>query len=392
MTILTKKFARRYQSALLEFMDRGDRTKLRSARAIGVKLQASGSNPKDLAIIHQEALMAHAVLDYTVAKRDRFIDLSGRFYAAAIAPMVESANLRLESSISRGRLLKMLGSRTVELAVSNVGRILDSTHRNLVVVALRKNQEHSDRLLIQANQLREHSKRLSQRLVCAQEDERKKISHELHDVIAQTLMGINIHLATLKKEAFNNTQGLGENITRTQQLVIKSVDIVHQFARRLRPTVLDDLGLAPALQAFMKEMARMTGMRMMLRTYTGIDKLDIDRRTTLFRVAQEALTNVARHAHASNVYITITHKQNIIHMTVRDDGRSFQVNRVMERTSHNHLGIIGMKERLEMINGSFNVVSSRGIGTIITADIPHPVSKRIVRKNLKLVTPETDNA
>ena len=100
--------------------------------------------------------------------------------------------------------------------------------------------------------MQEQLRLLSRQLLSAQEEERKKISRELHDVIAQTLAGINVRLAALKKEAALNTKGLEHNITRTQRLVQHSVEIVHRFARELRPTVLDDLGLIPALHTFMK--------------------------------------------------------------------------------------------------------------------------------------------
>ena len=107
--------------------------------------------------------------------------------------------------------------------------------------------------------MQEQLRLLSRQLLSAQEEERKRISRELHDVIAQTLTGINVRLATLKKEATLNTKGLERNIARTQRLVEKSVDIVHRFARELRPTVLDDLGLIPALHSFMKNFTRRDG-------------------------------------------------------------------------------------------------------------------------------------
>ncbi len=116
-------------------------------------------------------------------------------------------------------------------------------------------------MLEQSDHLQEQLRRLSRQILSAQEDERKKISRELHDVIAQTLTGINVRLATLKKEAALNTKGLDRNIARTQRLVEKSVDIVHQFARELRPAVLDDLGLIPALHSFVKIFSKRTGIR-----------------------------------------------------------------------------------------------------------------------------------
>src|ERR1700690_167233 len=107
-------------------------------------------------------------------------------------------------------------------------------------------------MLDQSRHMQEQLRQLSRQILLAQEDERKRISRELHDVIAQTLTGINVRLAALKKEAGLNTQNLDRDIARTQRLVEKSVNIVHDFARELRPAVLDDLGLIPALHLFVK--------------------------------------------------------------------------------------------------------------------------------------------
>ena len=210
---------------------------------------------------------------------------------------------------------------------------------------------------------------MSRQILSAQEDERKRISRELHDVIAQTLTGINIRLAALKKEASTNTKGLDRNIARTQRLVEKSVDIVHQFARELRPAVLDDLGLIPALHSFMKSFTARTGIHAHLTAFAGVEQLDTARRTVLFRVAQEALTNVARHARASRAEVTIEKRPDGICMTIKDNGKSFQVERVLQQRGGKRLGLLGMRERLEMVGGQFDIASAPGQGTTITAQI-----------------------
>jgi signal transduction histidine kinase len=191
----------------------------------------------------------------------------------------------------------------------------------------------------------------------------------LHDVIAQTLTGINIRLANLKKEASVNTKGLDRNIARTQKLVEKSVNIVHQFARELRPAVLDDLGLIPALHSFMKSFATRTGVRTHLTAFAGVEKLDTARRTVLFRIAQEALTNVSRHAQASRVEVNLQKTPDGICMKIQDDGKSFDVERVMHAKGGKRLGLLGMRERMEMIGGQLGIESAPGKGTTITAQI-----------------------
>ena len=211
---------------------------------------------------------------------------------------------------------------------------------------------------------------MSRQILSAQEEERKEISRELHDVIAQTLTGINLRLAALKKEAAVNTSGLDRNIARTQRLVEKSVDIVHQFARELRPAVLDDLGLIPALHSFMKSFTARTGVRTHLTAFAKVEDLDTAHRTVLFRVVQEALTNVARHAQASRVEVSIQQRPDCICMKISDNGQSFEVERVMRARGGKRLGLLGMRERLEMVGGRFQVESVPGRGTTVTAQLP----------------------
>jgi two-component system NarL family sensor kinase len=217
----------------------------------------------------------------------------------------------------------------------------------------------------------ERLRNLSHRLMQAQEEEQKRISRELHDVIAQTLTGINIRLATLNKQAALNTKGLDRNIARTQRLVEKSVDIVQQFARELRPTVLDDLGLIPALHSFAKLFSQRTHIHVHLKIFAGVEQLDIAKRTVLFRVAQEALNNVARHAKAGRVEVGVQKlADGGVGMKIIDDGKSFSVAGVLNARGRKRLGLLGMRERLEMVGGKLGIESAPGQGTTLTAQIP----------------------
>lgn len=218
---------------------------------------------------------------------------------------------------------------------------------------------------------------LSRQLLQAQEEERKQISRELHDEIAQTLAGINVYLATLKTDAAANTKSLGRNIARTQRLVEKSVDIVHRFARALRPTVLDDLGLIPALHSFMKEFTLRTRIPIVFTAFAEIEQLSGDKRTVLYRVAQEALTNIAKHARASRIKVSLEKIADTVCMEVNDNGKSFALNRVLLAKRNKRLGIVGMRERVEMVGGSFSVESAPGTGTTVCAGIPFRSHSRI---------------
>jgi PAS domain S-box-containing protein len=260
--------------------------------------------------------------------------------------------------------------RVKVLADANLELRREIIRRQQVEESLRQSEQDQRRLLAQSRRMQEQLRHLSRQVLHAQEEERKRISRELHDVIAQTLTGINIRLATLKKAAGRNIKGFDRNLARTQQLVEKSVEIVHQFARELRPAVLDDLGLIPALHSFVKLFSKRTRLHVHLKVFAGVEELDGNQRTILYRVAQEALTNVARHAHARRVEVNIQKLPDGIGMKISDDGKSFQVENVLHGKGGKRLGLLGMRERLEMVGGKFSVESAPGQGTTITAQIP----------------------
>ena len=362
--------SRRYQAALRKHLNQGRKASLDSARGLGSQALDAGLQTLDLAKLHEQTLITDLLPGCPVGKRPALIKQAGVFFAVAIIPIDKTNGSAQHATAQLQKFIEALSRRTVELAASNLELNQEISQRKTAEEALKKSEHHYSQLLAQSNHLQEQLRRLSRQILSAQEDERKKISRELHDVIAQTLTGINLSLAALKKEAVTTIKGLDRNIASTQRLVEKSVNIVHRFARELRPAVLDDLGLIPALHTFMKSLAERTGVRAHLTAFEGVEALDASRRTVLFRVAQEALTNVARHARASRVDVNIVKLQDCICMKIIDDGKSFNVQRVLHTNSGKHLGLLGMRERLEMIGGRFSVESVPGKGTTIEAQIP----------------------
>jgi PAS domain S-box-containing protein len=261
-------------------------------------------------------------------------------------------------------------ARMEALAVANRELRREIDRRQAVEQSLRKSEQHYSRLLEQSRLMQEQLRFLSRQVLLTQEEERKKISRELHDVIAQTLTGINVRLAALKKQGSNNNRGLKRSIARTQRLVQQSVDIVHRFARKLRPAVLDDLGLIAALHAFMKHFRAETGLQVSLSAFAAVEQLDGDKRTVLYRVAQEALTNVARHAHARRAEVKLQKLNGAVRLTIKDDGKGFRAERVVHTKKCKRLGLLGMRERLEIVGGNFTVTSAPGQGTTVLAQIP----------------------
>jgi len=362
--------SQRYVAALRKHLKQGPQASLQPAQGLGRRAMALGLETLDLARFHEQALITLVLPGDSPGTRDRIIRRAGTFFAEAITPIEKTHRTAQEANAHLNQMIQSLNQRSVDLTASNRRLQQEIAQRKSVEESLRRSKQHYSQLLEQSRHMQAQLRLLSRQLLLAQEEERKMISRELHDQIAQTLTGINVRLASLKTEALADTKGLQKKITSTQRLVEKSVDIVHRFARELRPTVLDDLGLIPALLAFMKSFTKRTGVRTHLTAFAALEQLNSTRRTVLFRVVQEALTNVARHAQASRVEVSIQKLPGRIRMKIKDDGKSFQVQRVLQAKGNKHLGLLGMRERLEMIGGNFGVESAPGKGTIVQAQIP----------------------
>jgi signal transduction histidine kinase len=359
-----------YQAALRNHLKQGPRASLRPAQALGRQALTLGLETLDLARIHQRAWIELVLPSDSPVTRGAIARRAGTFFAETITPIENTHRIAREANARLSQVNRSLRQRTVELAASNRKLKQEIVQRKSAEEALRTSEQHYSQLLAKSRHMQEQLRLLSRQLITAQEEERRKISRELHDVIAQTLTSINLRLAALKKEAALNTRGLERSIARTQQLVEHSVNIVHRFARELRPTVLDDLGLIPALHTYMKSFTKQTGIRVRLSASAAVSKVNSDKRTVLFRVAQEALTNVARHAQASQAEVRIQKLDSVICMRIKDNGKGFPAERVLRGKRKNRLGLLGMRERLEMVSGKFTIESVPGKGTTILVQIP----------------------
>jgi two-component system, NarL family, sensor histidine kinase DegS len=186
----------------------------------------------------------------------------------------------------------------------------------------------------------------------------------------QTLVGINVELSALGKGNTDGQKHLSVKLANTKRLVENSVHTVHRFARELRPAVLDDLGLIPALHTFCNDVATRGKLKIKLTAFGGVEAMPIDTRTGLYRVAQEALNNIVRHACANHVKLCISKVDGTIRMEIIDDGKSFKVAKVLHSKSNKRLGLVGMQERVEMLGGNLSIESLPGKGTTVCAQIP----------------------
>ncbi len=229
------------------------------------------------------------------------------------------------------------------------------------VAILKQQATHLRQSRKQERRLRE----LSRQILHVQEEERKHISRELHDVIAQSLVGINVELSALAQEMSASTDGIQPKIANTLDIVKEAVETVHRFARELRPVMLDELGLIPTLTSFLKCFIKKTGIRVRFESSKSIENYSGEILTTLFRITQEALTNIVSHAHASEVQIRILARGTGISMEITDNGIGFDVTKYQLTKGRRRLGLLGMQERAEMVGGTFSITSIPEYSTTI---------------------------
>lgn len=362
--------ALRYSNALEAHLKQGRGATYQTAQEIGHEAAAAGLHPLELTRLHERTLVTTILPRCRRGDRARCVKRASTYLTVALlqGPRAKARGGDGERVLERA--IETLSARTVQLAASNGSLKLMIDQRRAAAKALKKSESHYRRSLKRSRRLQQQLRGLSRQLLSAHEDERRRISLELHDVVAQTLTGISLQLATLSTETAGSSTKLARNIVRTQRLVEHSVKVVHQFARELRPTVLDDLGLIPALHSLLKAFSVRTGIRAHLSVFAAVEKLDMGRRTVLFRVAQEALTNVGRHSRASQVEVSIQRSAGFVTMRISDDGKSFNARAVLEHNAGKRLGLLGMRERVEMLSGTFSVESSPGNGAAVTARIP----------------------
>jgi len=219
--------SQRYVAALQTHLRQGSGASLQPAHDLGCQAAALDLETLDVARIHEDAL---ATLEAS-RSRNGLIKRAEIFFAEAITPIEETHRAALEANVRLSRLNQTLGRRTVDLAASHRFLKQDIVQRKTVEQALKKSGEHSRKLLKESRDLQKHLQRLTHQILLAQEDKRKKISRDLHDEIAQTLLGINVRLLTLKKEAAVDAGGLKKEIASMQWLVDKSVKSITRFAR-----------------------------------------------------------------------------------------------------------------------------------------------------------------
>ncbi len=228
------------------------------------------------------------------------------------------------------------------------------------------------RLFTRVTAQQEQLRKLSIKVVEAQEEERRRISRELHDEMGQALTAIKLNLQMLLVSLPEGDDFLREQVEEVIRLTNDSIQEVRRLAMDLRPSILDDLGLVPTLQWYKTQFEKRSECRLNLSIAPQLPRLLPNAETALYRVVQEALTNVSRHANARRVEISLSADEKGVYCTIEDDGQGFSP----EAENASGVGLTSMQERIEALGGAFNLVSAPGKGTTITIFIPAPSAFR----------------
>lgn len=238
--------------------------------------------------------------------------------------------------------------------------------------SLRRNARKTLHLLQVSQAMQENLGRLSQEIIRVQEEDRRVISRELHDEVGQLLASISVNFEIMKKDHFRNVVAIKKRIEDSQQLLEEIFDRVHRFLSELRPVSIDELGLLPAIRRLVAEFSGRTNIKVILREDEAVEMLQNDQKVVLYRVIQEGLTNVAKHAEADAVIIGITGNRDTIFIEIKDDGKGFNTTpeKIISSKAGRSLGLLGMQERVKLAEGEFSLSSKPGEGTLIRVRIP----------------------
>jgi two-component system sensor histidine kinase UhpB len=219
--------------------------------------------------------------------------------------------------------------------------------------------------------MRSERKYLSQ-IIETQENERRRISRELHDEIGQALYAIKFNLEMIEKDLPQTTSIVQGRLGEAKSLSRQTLTAMRQLSLDLRPTMLDDLGLIPTLRWYIQNFSNRLGIYSNFETMGFEEKLSPQIETAFYRIVQEALNNIAKHAHADRVEISLVKRDSRIFASIQDNGKGFDLDKVLHPESPERgFGIVGIQERVSLLGGEMDMQSRPGFGTLIHIEIPY---------------------
>jgi len=292
---------------------------------------------------------------------------------------------RRMTAVSLADQIQQVSERQLETSSKQLGELFASFRRNLILLLLLtlmigvllagitmwrlfRLEDESTARFGEVTRAREELQKLSAELVSAQESERRRLSRELHDQVGQVLSAMMLTLGNLGSSIkTNHPEEALRQLQLVQDMTEENAQVVRNLSLLLRPTMLDDLGLLAALKWLAREVSRDNTLHVEVAAEDCPDDLPEEHRTCVYRVTQEAVRNVSRHAAARHVRIFVKREEQSLSVCVQDDGKGFDAS---EETG---LGILGMQERVARLGGRLKVESERGRGTVVSFELPLPV-------------------
>ena len=294
-----------------------------------------------------------------IPKRDVIVKLSEEIRQLMVNAFsreqhdLSEANRRLRRRIWETTAVAVVFGWTIALVATRYVGGLEATIRENHAEVIRNRQE---------------LRRLSGRLVRAQEDERQTIARELHDEIGQALTAVDVQLAITERSVGTNGCGAA-SLHDARSVTQRALSAVRDLSQLLRPTMLDDFGIPDTLKWYLRTFSDRTGVRTELVDELN-ERLPIDVEVCVYRTIQEALTNVSRHAQATACRVLVQRLPSSLIVTVEDDGRGFQSERDTADAHRDGLGLVGIRERVADLGGNFRIEGEGGKGTRLTIELP----------------------
>ena len=296
-----------------------------------------------------------------VPRRDAVLQISAEIET------INNRTLRAQQLAAGDRQRELHQYLTGTLAASLA---LGLTVAIIAVIRIRVLEGRTEQQHGRTQQAEEELRRLSNQLVRTQEEERKSLSRELHDEVGQMLTALRMEIGRAERAQAVGSPAFAQTITESKALIDRMMRMVRDLAMGLRPSMLDDLGLEPALSWQAREFSRRYNVPVDLSVDGDLERLPDPQRTCVYRVVQEALTNCAKHSAATDIQVKVVRGRARLDVSVRDNGVG-----MASTTSHRGLGLTGIKERVKDINGATSIETRPGGGTVVHITLPVPAAE-----------------
>ncbi|MGE4283016.1 MAG: sensor histidine kinase [Clostridia bacterium] len=285
----------------------------------------------------------------------------------------QADNLRIELAIRREQEQNLICRRNeLEIRLKEAYKTVEKAETLISQVGVAMGYLSGDLIDLSSHlESLQHKQNLGIKIIKAQEEERQRVARDIHDGPAQSMSNVVLKAEICEKLIDINAQKAKSELKQLKGVVRSCLQDVRRIIYDLRPMSLDDLGLTPTIQRFIANYQEETGLEAVYKAQGVFDSINSVVSLTIFRIVQEALNNVRKHAKAKKVMVCLSSSENILSLTITDDGQGFDISEIRDKNwDHSGgFGLYSMKERVELLNGKFEIYSEVGKGTKLEAEI-----------------------